>query len=439
MTGIEVARAVAEEAAKIGGRAYYVGGCVRDFLRGVDAPDLDVEVYGVAPETLAEILAPFGALKTEGQKFGVYSLEKPTVDFALPRTETRVGEKHASFTVTVDPSLSIAEAAKRRDFTVNAILRDVLSGQIVDPYNGRADLAKKVLRAVCVDHFAEDPLRVLRGAQFAARLGCKLDEDTAALCRTMDLSALSPARVEAELKKALLEADRPSVFFEVLRATGHLQEWFAELLPLIGLAQNPVYHPEGDVFTHTMECLDRAALVRGESIDPYKFMLLALTHDLGKAETTEKIDGVIHAYGHENVVRPALDMVARFCRRDDVQKYLADMIPLHMRPGALAAANSAQKATNKMFDAALSPTDLILFAAVDSPRMEAHIPFLRARYETYKEVMARPCVRGDDLLAAGLSGARMKEWLAYAHKLRLAGVDKAAALAQTIAYAKKNP
>lgn len=439
MTAYEVARAAAQAIAATGGRAYYVGGCVRDRLLGVESSDLDIEVYGVPADTLVGILAPFGPIKKEGTAYGVYSLADVAVDFALPRIEKRTGMGHRAFSVTVDPHLSFEEAARRRDFTVNAMLCDVLTGDIIDPFFGRTDMENKVLRAVCGAHFGEDPLRVLRGAQFAARLGYTPDAETVNLCKSMSLSLLPPARVKEELKKALLLSAAPSRFFEFLRVTGHLDEWFSALRKLIGLRQNPKYHPEGDVYTHTMECLDRAAAVRAESSDPYKFMLLALTHDFGKATTTKEIDGVIHAYGHESAgIAPAKETVMKFCRRADVLAYLERMIALHMKPNILAAANASEKATNKMFDEAPSPTDLILFASVDSPRAAVYTPFLRARYAKYLEVMARPYVRGDDLVAAGLAGEQMKTWLAYAHKLRLAGVDKTAALAQTIAFARKN-
>lgn len=145
-----------------------------------------------------------------------------------------------------DPTLSFEKAASRRDFTVNAILRDALTGEIVDPFGGQADLKNHILRAVPGAGFEEDPLRVLRGAQFAARYALTVDEATMEKMRRMPTDALSPARVMSETKKALMQSAHPEVYFDILRRAGALEVWFQELAALIGVQQNPKYHPEGD-------------------------------------------------------------------------------------------------------------------------------------------------------------------------------------------------
>ena len=295
------------------------------------------------------------------------------------------------------------------------------------------------------ESFAEDPLRVLRAAMFAARFGFTIAPETEELCRGMDISDLSRERVEGELKKALLESERPSVFFEALRGMDQLDVWFPELKALIGVEQDPVYHPEGDVWVHTMEVLDRAAEYRDRVSDPYSFMLLALTHDLGKAVTTEFVKGRIHAYDHENKGLPIAEtFVRRITGEKDVLRYVKNMLPLHMRPNMHAYSHPGLKSTNRMFDAAADPEDLIWFSMADRPLMAGDeeftgdSSFLFGRLREYREIMARPHVTGEDLIKAGLTpDESFSGILAYAHKLRLAGIEKESALKQTLAYARK--
>ena len=194
----------------------------------------------------------------------------------MPRSERATGRGHRDFSVCVDGFIGTKKAAERRDFTVNAIMEDVLTGEIIDHFGGREDLQRGILRHVNEKTFAEDPLRVLRLAQFAARFGFSVDESTKELCRKIDLSALSKERVEAELKKALLKSESPSVFFRVLRDVNGLDFWFPEIAQLTGVEQNPVFHPEGDVWVHTMEVLDRAVKYRDKTASPFAFMLSAL-------------------------------------------------------------------------------------------------------------------------------------------------------------------
>ena len=294
-----IAEQIAEYVREAGGRVFYVGGFVRDRLLGIDNKDVDIEVHGIDPDALLEILRRIGEPLTFGKSFGVFALKGEDIDIAMPRRERAVGSGHRDFEVDVDPFIGTREAARRRDFTVNSMMEDVLTGGIVDHFGGRRDLDEGVIRHIDPETFIEDPLRVLRGAQFAARFNFTIAPDTIELCRGIDLSVLSRERVEEELKKALLKADKPSVFFESLRAMDQLDVWFPELKQTIGLEQDPIFHPEGDVWIHTMEVVDRAAVFRDRVSEPYRFMLLALTHDLGKIVTTEEKNGRIHAYEHE--------------------------------------------------------------------------------------------------------------------------------------------
>jgi len=436
---------IAEAVERAGGRTFFVGGFVRDKLLGMDNKDVDIEVHGIEPETLLGILETAGEPLTFGKSFGVFALKGEDIDIAMPRRERAVGSGHRDFEIDVDPYIGTESAARRRDFTINSLMQDVLSGELIDHFGGREDIAAGVIRHIDPERFAEDPLRVLRAAQFAARFNFTIAPDTIDLCRSIDISTLSKERVEEELKKALLKADRPSVFFESLRSMDRLRTWFPELEALIGLEQDPVFHPEGDVWTHTLEVLDRAAAMRGKASDPYRFMLLALTHDLGKIVTTAEKNGRIHAYEHETKGLPLVEsFIRRITNESDVIAYLRNMVPLHMRPNVSAYSKPSVKSTNRMFDEAAAPEDLIWFAAADRPvfagtdEFGGDSEFLFERLRIYEDTMAKPYVMGRDLIEAGIRpGDDFTEILAYAHKLRLAGIEKDPALKQTLSYARK--
>ena len=444
MKDIEMAVRIAEKVSACGGAVYYVGGYVRDKLLNKENKDIDIEVHGIAPRLLEEILDSLGTRLSMGESFGIYGLAGYTLDIAMPRREKVIGRGHRDFETFVDPFIGTKKAAERRDFTINAMMMDVLTGEILDHFGGREDLARGVIRHVSDESFTEDALRVLRAAQFAARFGFSLAAETEALCRTVDVSSLSRERVEQELKKALLKAEKPSVFFETLRKTDTLSFWFPEVQALIGVEQNPTYHAEGDVWNHTMMVLDAAASLKAKTAYPFGFMMTALVHDFGKAICTQVIDGRIRSYGHET---KGLPLVKRFLHRlsDETKliRYVLNLTELHMQPNAMASQGSSVKATNKMFDRAEEPRDLVYIAIADhlgriAEQGVSHEAYLFARLQIYLDTMAKPYVMGRDLVAAGLKpDARFSDILAYAHKLRLAGVEKEEALVQTLAYARK--
>jgi len=293
---LEIACAVRDE----GGRALLVGGCVRDELMGQRPKDWDLEVYGIPPARLRELLDRFGSVNVVGEAFTVYKLGAD-LDVSVPRRERKTGRGHRGFFIEGDPSMAIEEAARRRDFTVNAILQDPLTQEILDPFNGRADIDSGVLRAVSLDTFAEDSLRVLRAAQFAARFEFRIEPQTAELCRSIELTDLPAERLWGEMEKLLLRARHPSIGLGWLHALGVLDQLFLELKALVGVPQEPEWHPEGDVWIHTRLVTDRAR----ELIDdlPYAkqvtVMLAALAHDFGKPATTAFIDGRIRSREHE--------------------------------------------------------------------------------------------------------------------------------------------
>ena len=437
----EVARLVAEK----GGRTFYVGGFVRDALIHRENKDVDIEVHGISPKSLEDILDSLGQRMTIGESFGIFGLKGYSLDIAMPRKEEARGQGHKDFDIFVDPFIGTEAAARRRDFTFNALMQDVLTEEIVDHYGGVEDLHAGVLRHVNDQSFAEDPLRVLRAAQFAARFGFRVAEETVSLCQRMQLQHLPRERIEGELKKALLKAERPSIFFEVLREMDQLDHWFPEVKALIGVPQNPVYHSEGDVWTHTMMVLDEAAKLRHRTANPYWFMLAALVHDFGKAICTEEHDGVLHAYLHEIKGLPLAEtFLRRITSETKLIEYALNLAEYHMKPNTVAGARSAKKVTTRMFDRAVDPEGLICIALADdrgritqAPATD-HEAFLYERLEVFRELMSRPYVMGRDLIEAGLQpGVAFTEILEHAHKLRLAGVPKDSALRQTLAYARQ--
>jgi len=431
MNQTETIRAIARQVHALGGRALLVGGCVRDGILGIPCYDIDCEVHGVAPDMLRKLLGGFGEIDESGAEYGIYTIRDAGLDIALPRKETRTGPGHKDFAVTVDPDLSPEAAAARRDFTVNAIMRDALTGEYVDPFGGMEDLQNGILRAVPGGQFEEDPLRVLRGAQFAARFHLTPEEGTIESMRCMPAENLTAARVLAETKKALLMAARPSVFFGILEQAGALEPWFKELSALRKAPQNPVYHPEGDAFEHTMMVLDAAAEIRDRMHDPLAFMLAALTHDLGKAVSTKKNDkGAWASIGHEHTGIPlCADMLTRLGVSKQVIAYVQNMCALHMRVHTCYYGKARISRTNLLFDESINPRELGWLVVCDSrgtgkPRSQAdkEEAFIFDRIAAYERVIASGMPDAKQLMALGVeAGPEMKQAIAMARELVLCG------------------
>ena len=330
-----LAQAIRDE----GGRGLLVGGCVRDALMGTQPKDWDLEVYGIKPARLRALLDLFGPVNVVGEAFTVYKLGSD-LDVSMPRRERKSGSGHKGFVIEGDPSMSFEEAARRRDFTINSILRDPLTAEVIDPFNGQTDITSSVLRAVSVRTFPEDSLRVLRAAQFAARFEFRIEPTTVELCRTIDLTDLPAERVWGEMEKLLLEAQRPSIGIGWLYALGALDQLFPEIKALIDVPQDPQWHPEGDVFVHTRLAVDRAR----ELIDdlPYakqvSVMLATLAHDFGKPSTTEFVDGRTRSRGHEEAgVAPTESFLNRLNIHTlggyDVRSQVVALVRDHLKPG----------------------------------------------------------------------------------------------------------
>ena len=322
-----------------GGRALLVGGCVRDRLMGAQPKDWDLEVYQLDAQHLRRILDQFGPVNVVGEAFTVYKLGRH-LDVSIPRRERKSGRGHKAFIIEGDPEMSVADAARRRDFTINAILQDPLTKELIDPFEGRLDLERRILRAVSVDTFAEDSLRVLRAAQFASRFHFDIDPETVELCRSIDLSDLPAERIWGEMEKLLLQSSRPSVGLEWLRRLGVLEKLFPEIQSLIGVPQDPEWHPEGDVFIHTQLAIDRAReLIHDLSYARQVTVMLAtLTHDFGKPATTEMIEGRWRSRGHEEAgVAPTESFLNRLnvhtIDNYNVRTQVIALVREHLKPG----------------------------------------------------------------------------------------------------------
>ncbi len=359
---VEIARAVAAA----GGRALVVGGYVRDKLRGEESKDLDVEVFGLDLAALERTLGRFGEVITVGRAFGVLQVKGLSIDFSLPRRDSKVASGHKGFEVAFDPGLDFAAAARRRDLTINSIGLDPITGELLDPHGGRADLERGVLRATDPAHFSEDPLRGLRVAQFAARFEMAVDPELERLCRALDLSELSAERVLEEWRKLLLKGVRPSLGLEFLRATD-LIRFSPELAALIGVPQDPEWHPEGDCWVHNQLVIDEAARLRDGGGDDAALMFGALLHDVGKPPTTVTENGRVRSPSHDvRGVELAAAFLARMRAPVDLIACVSALVEHHLAPAVFVKQGTTAKGYRRLarkLGAAGASADLLVRVA----------------------------------------------------------------------------
>jgi tRNA nucleotidyltransferase (CCA-adding enzyme) len=431
----DIALTIARSVRDAGGRAFIVGGWVRDRLIGRESKDVDIEVFGVPADRLRGLLERMGRVDTVGESFTVYKVED--VDVSLPRRESKSGRGHKGFEVIGDPDLSPAEAARRRDFTINAISLDPLTEEIVDPFGGATDLQARVLRAVDPTTFVDDSLRVLRALQFAARFELTVDDQTKQIAGRVALDDLPSERIWGEIEKLLLQAARPSIGFALGLELGVVDRLFPELQALVGCPQEPEWHPEGDVWVHTLMVIDEARrriddLTRGPSV---AIMLGAVCHDLGKPATTAAIDGRIRSMGHEEAgVAPATSLLDRLNVQTidgyDVRRAVLGLVAHHLKPSAF------RKSTTPVSDGAFrrlaQKVDLALlarFARADCHGRTGHFDCSamdwfeeRARALGVEHQPPAPLVLGRHLLALGvLPGPRVGEILKAIYERQLDG------------------
>ncbi len=342
--------AIATRIQRAGGRAWLVGGSVRDMLLGRQVKDVDLEVHGLAADRLKAVIGEADDYDACGLSFGVLKIAHWPIDIALPRRESKRGLGHKGFLINSDPFLSVEETAQRRDFTINALYFDPLSGELADPCGGLADLEAGVLRHVSA-HFVEDPLRVLRGMQFIARFEMKPAPETVALCQTMTPEGLAMERQFEEWSKLLVSGKRISSGLEFLRATGWVK-YYPELAALIGCKQNPEWHSEGDVWNHTSLCLDSFARDRmDDATEDLIVGLAVLCHDFGKPLVSQRdpVTGRIRSHGHDVAGRaPTLSFLRRLTNEERILKAVPRLVEAHMQPFSLWQGQSSAAAIRRL-------------------------------------------------------------------------------------------
>ena len=433
-----------------------VGGGVRDWLLGQQPKDFDVEVAGADFESLHRALGPFGSTDVVGRSFGVIKVRSRATgeeyDFSLPRRESKTGAGHRGFAVQPDPSLSDAEAAARRDFTVNAIALDPFSGELIDPHHGQRDLEARVLRHTSAA-FVEDPLRVLRAFQLAARFGFNLAPETATLCRSISstFAELPVERVWGEWEKWAAKSTVPSRGLTVLEQTDWLKH-FPEVAVLRGTPQDPGWHPEGDVFTHTQHCLDALVALehwRTSVVQRRRLLMFAtLAHDFGKPSTTTFAEkrGAMRwiSPGHESAGGP---LTVAFLRRIgaplDHDAPVAALVMNHLahhHGSTQFTDTSVRRLARKLAPATIDDLALVMRAdangrpPLQSPEVHARINELVARANALAiaEHAPKPIVLGRHLIELGEKpGPNFKPAIEAAFEAQLDGafVDEAGGVA----------
>ncbi|MBU2509079.1 MAG: HD domain-containing protein [Patescibacteria group bacterium] len=443
-------------------RAFIVGGFVRDALLNMESKDVDVEVYGLSAEALENLLKDLypGHLNVVGRAFGVLKVDLGNgqdMDVALPRRESKAGPGHKGFKIQGDPCLGVKEAMRRRDFTINAMAIDPLTGELTDPFNGAKDLKDKTLCVVDASTFVDDPLRIYRALQLTARFKLSVEKKTMELMRFMikrgDLSELSKERVTDELKKLLLKSEKPSVGFELARELGIIKKYYPELQALIGTEQEKEWHAEGDVWMHTMMVVDA-----GEKIihnpkhsfseqEKLQIMLGCVCHDLGKPPTTKVIDGRIRSLGHSDVgLDITKELLSRLSFSGAVEQAVLIVVKYHLALNMIFRNKERGQLNNDQYVNAvrkiikrIHPTSwhvLLAVAEADSrgrvfPGAQSE---LFATGELFERTVlenrldkepTRPLVQGRDLMKLGVKpGARMGELIRSIESLRDKGKIK---------------
>jgi len=423
-----------------GAKAIIVGGSVRDHFLDIVAKDFDIEVYGLETlEALEEILKTFGRVELVGKSFGVlkFIYKGEEYDFSFPRSEEKIAKGHKGFSCHIDGNYSYEKAARRRDFTVNAMGYDIEEKSFLDPFGGSSDMKAKILRHIDDETFVEDPLRIYRGIQFCARFGYAMDRKTRELCSIMieegALDELPKERVYEEFKKLLLKARKPSIGFELMREIGALKE-FPELEALIGVEQEKKWHPEGDVWVHTMMALDAmAGLLTGDEKRDLMLMYAVLCHDFGKPSTTKVIDGRIRALGHERAgLEPTQSFMQRLSNEQDFIDKILPLVAYHLSPSQLYHDKSSKAAVRRL-STKVNIADLIIVAKADflgrttTEAMAGDYPageWLLKMAESLDVVNSAPkmLLQGRDLIALGLKPSRrFKEILDKVYEMQLDG------------------
>lgn len=314
------------------GKALLVGGAVRDFILKRSVKDFDIEVYHFTVDQLESLLKKYGPVSLVGKSFGVLRLHGLDIDWSLPRRDS-FGRKPL---VSVDPHMSFEDAFRRRDLTMNALGIDVETGELIDPFGGYKDIQKKIVRTPDPTFFSQDPLRFFRVMQIIGRFEMDPDAELTALCKAIDLTGVSKERIAAEYEKLLLKSTHPSRGFRWLASIDRIHELLPELAGTIGVAQNPLWHPEGDVFEHTMQVIDAAAAIVSKYTDEQEKLIVlfaALCHDLGKQTTSVVINGTIKSPEHARAGVPlAKTLLGRMTQKKELISAVKQLVLYHMVP-----------------------------------------------------------------------------------------------------------
>ncbi|MCK4499037.1 CCA tRNA nucleotidyltransferase [Candidatus Babeliales bacterium] len=431
-----------------GGTAYLVGGAVRDLVLGNKLVDLDIEVHNLAPEQLETTLKKFRKVSLVGKKFGVYKLHGIDVDWSLPRKDST--GRHP--TVHIDTSMDVKEACRRRDITINSMVINLSKfinhpekePKIVDPFDGLNDIETKTLRATDIKLFNDDPLRFYRVMQFVSRFEMVPDEQLNALCKTIQLGPENVAqeRITEEIKKLLLKSKQPSLGFRWVAKIGRLKELFPELGQTIEMPQRPDFHPEGNVFEHTMQALDAAARFSAKSFqttnlfvktnsEKLTLLLSTLCHDLGKLVTTDKL---LHSYGHQTKgLKLVNTFLLRFSFNKKINSAVLAMVEFHHHPRLLTKSKPSKY---KVLASKLAPhTNIRLLTILsisdgqgrnptkNKPLSEIStecVTFLKRAIELgVNEAPELPVLTGNDLIAKGKQGTEIGKLLRKAYLIQI--------------------
>jgi len=421
---------IAADIAASGGRAFYVGGYVRNQLMNVtpeDGEDIDIEVYFLSIGELQSLLSRYGTTRLVGKSFPVIKIS---------------GHQEWDFTVPVKPDISFADACARRDFTINSMMMDVLSGEINDFYGGRKDISNHIIKHTTPGVFIQDPLRVYRAMQFAARFIFTIHPETIELMQQTDLRGVNRERIYEELKKLLMLSPEPSIGLRYLQITGVLERMHPLLFKLIACEQSPQHHPEGDVWEHTLLVVDQAARLKASSSNPEALMLAALLHDIGKPGTTKVKGDKITTYGHDVLGEQlARSFLQELTHNQTVINEAAKLVREHMHPILLYKDRQhvTDKAIRKLVNR-VNLKELLLISEADfmGRTMERDFDVVRNWFmekvislglDPSKEI--EPLLKGRDLLKMGFEpGPAYARALADAFELQLEGKTKEAILEQ---------
>lgn len=427
-------RTIIHKIHEIGGTPYLVGGAVRDLILDVNVKDLDIEIHGLPLETIEKVLSDFGFVDMVGKSFGVLRISALDVDWSLPRADS-VGRKPI---VTIDPAMDIIKALRRRDLTMNAMAINLITMELVDPFGGLNDMQAKRLRTPDCQFFIEDPLRFYRVMQFIARFEMSPDLELNELCIHMNLRGVSQERISGEFEKIFLKSVRPSLGFRWIAHIDRLQELLPELGDLVGVAQDPGWHPEGDVFEHTMQVIDAAAqLTYKDSREKLIIMLAALCHDLGKATKTEMINGHLKSIGHAHAsVEIAKRLLSRITMKKELTSLVLILVENHSQPLIFISENAgpaAYKRLAKKIAPAVTLEMLALLARADrrgrNPKkgfpLEVHDEtdvdlFLERARKAFVSLQAElPILYGRDFLAIVSPGPVLGKLVDRAYALQI--------------------